>query len=644
MSFTMSSTSGNSDRMGNSTIRTNSTALSQSSYINNNATFTVIEQLKTLDITSERQPTVILASFNIVIAAATAAGILYDSYLRAKRSPLRKHGRVNCFSCVRGADVYPFLVSLSVVGQGIIFIAAQVQGLGMIFKIGCALISEFMLPAIFFVPYVQLIFALETTSRALKKQPFTPRSRWTVPTCLIFVNLALIITGLIAFVVRPPNICFASLFWFVARWAEGGFILLLILVVILTSCATIIYLQLRRQPTIRQGDRVGASRLFYYIVLAIFPNILMMPFFAYLSFNTDSRSNPAVGLTFSEIASITANISGLLHGGLYLFLRSNIIPTIMPKGKFDDSEIEDLKNQRMYPGSTGADFNSQIAKPISAPRYPIELDSRQKTPPAQENPVSIHPLRLQGVFDEESVSKSLEPVKVPSSKLHARKPSASSSYALFPNRHQGNTASATLLPSLAYSPTSREQVSGSFVDTSKPRPAFRFPMSHHRRDSSWVSSATVQIGLRLSNMEDVPPIARNFATENDEVHGLDCPEASKAMTSNRPSPLVTTTTEDIIPQPPRSKFSPEASPLSMIKNLPPLPRNPEQVIERSPVLNPTVYKSSSPIRTKVPSPRGVGVNVLKKSNTGPIQPSGAVASPSCDRGDSDVGENREEWI
>lgn len=54
--------------------------------------------------------------------------------------------RVNIFTCVRGPDVYPFIISLGIVGQGIIFAVSQAQGLDSSFQAGCALISQFMWP------------------------------------------------------------------------------------------------------------------------------------------------------------------------------------------------------------------------------------------------------------------------------------------------------------------------------------------------------------------------------------------------------------------------------------------------------------------------------------------------------------------
>lgn len=123
------------------------------------------------------------------------------------------------------------------------------------------------------MPYIQLVFSIEITLRALKSTPFPPRSKWTVAICLTIVKIALLATGLLTFFIRPPNFCFASLFWFVAKWAEGGFALLIGIVVILAACAVVIYIKLTRYSTIEDDERIGASRMIYYIALAIIPNV-----------------------------------------------------------------------------------------------------------------------------------------------------------------------------------------------------------------------------------------------------------------------------------------------------------------------------------------------------------------------------------
>ncbi|TGJ87959.1 hypothetical protein E0Z10_g811 [Xylaria hypoxylon] len=532
----MISSTGNSNSFGgfnnqwsrNSSWSDNSN-FSQAAY-NGTSTFGVINQLKFLAAKSSRQSTIILAAFNIISAAATAAGILYNNYLSAKRSPLRRGERVNIFTCVRGPDVYPFILSMGIVGQGIIFAVSQAQGLDSLFQPGCALISEFMWPAVFIVPYIQLVFTIETTSRALKSNPFPPRSKWTVAICLTIVKIALLATGLITFFIRAPNFCFASLFWFVAKWALGGFALLIGIVVILAGCAVTIYLKLTRYSMIEDDERVGASRMIYYIALAIIPNILMIPFFGYLSFGNPFENNGETGLTLSMVSTVVANVTGLMTGGLYLFLRSSTISSIAPKNKLDEYERQQIKFQIRMPKPNDTDFNSHITKPVTAPQWLREAESQKEAmiqgninlgePQGNTKPYSAsdsNPLGSNAIFQHTSVLSSLNDTQLPLSMAHTRK--GSISYTLFPNKSQGNRPSKALLPSTTYSPNTSENLGNGSYDMLVPPPSIQPLGFRHRRDSSMASSATVQIGLRLSNVQDCDLIAKLTSSFGIESSG-----------------------------------------------------------------------------------------------------------------------------
>ncbi|GAW17326.1 hypothetical protein ANO14919_067820 [Xylariales sp. No.14919] len=84
--------SGFGNQWSSNSSWSDSSNFSQAAY-NGSSTFGVISELKFLAAKSSRQSTIILASFNIVSAAATAAGILYNNYLSVKRSPLRRGKR-----------------------------------------------------------------------------------------------------------------------------------------------------------------------------------------------------------------------------------------------------------------------------------------------------------------------------------------------------------------------------------------------------------------------------------------------------------------------------------------------------------------------------------------------------------------------
>lgn len=70
--------------------------------------------------------------------------------------------------------------------------------------------------------------------------------------------------------VRPEtDYCFASLAWFVTRYGELGLVLLAACGGLAITSATIIFYRLTTLATIDQHQRIAASRMVYYLVLAV---------------------------------------------------------------------------------------------------------------------------------------------------------------------------------------------------------------------------------------------------------------------------------------------------------------------------------------------------------------------------------------
>lgn len=88
----------------------------------------------------------------------------------------------------------------------------------------------------------------------------------------------LMATGLVAFFNAAANICYASLFWFVAKWAQGGFILFTLISAILAGSTLTIFIQLTRHATIETSERVCASRMVYYLGVGMISNVSICPF------------------------------------------------------------------------------------------------------------------------------------------------------------------------------------------------------------------------------------------------------------------------------------------------------------------------------------------------------------------------------
>ncbi|GAW17325.1 hypothetical protein ANO14919_067810 [Xylariales sp. No.14919] len=398
---------------------------------------------------------------------------------------------------------------------------------------------------------------------------------------------------------------------------------------------------------IEEDERVGASRMIYYIVLAIIPNTLMIPFFSYLSFGNPFENNGDTGLTLSMVSTVVANVTGLMTGGLYLFLRSSTISSIAPKNKFDEYESQQMKFQMRMPSPSDTDFNSHIMKPVTAPqrfRRTESPDEGMIGEPQRNirsyNAEDLNPFRANPVFQQTSVPRSPNDTHIPLLMAPVRK--GSSSYTLFPNQSQGNRVSKALLPSTTYSPNASETLSNDCCDMLMPPPSIQPPGFRHRRDSSMASSATVQIGLRLSNVQDVRPTTASTDGGVERTHELGCPKRPTTEAINRPSPLIT---RDSVASSPSSHYHLGLSQAdTAMKTLPPVPHDFPVEVDRAPILNPTVYSPNSPTKGKVPSPKGVGFNVPMRTNTTPIEAIGESRPASRLPGNSAAGADRADWI
>ncbi|KAI1814533.1 hypothetical protein GGS20DRAFT_407436 [Poronia punctata] len=618
-----------------------------------------------LTVKSSRQSTIILSTFNIISAAATAAGVLYDNYTSAERSspktnsqfghvsrdgPSRKAKHcysVNILTCVRDPDVYPFILSLGIVAQGVVFAVSQAQGMDGLFRDGCALISQFVWPAVFIVPYIQVVFAVEATLRALKMSHSSPRRKWAIAICLTLIIVALLATGLVTFFIRPANVCFASLFWFVVQWAEGGFTLLVGVVVILTGCALIIYSTLGKYPMIEEGRRAGGVRMVYYIILGIIPNALIIPFFGYASFSNPLLGHSRLGPTLSMVATVAANVTGLMTGGLYLSLRSGTISSNDSK-KLGDPGRQLAKFEREMPRTDDESFDNNPTRSIIGPRWPHETDSQERWVDRDDflhkrpegatsiSPDGMAPLRPTGISQYNTPVLRPDPATPPTFKVAGRKPSTS--YGLFPTRITNRTskASSTCTHHFPNTNTSNE-----CYGLLRPPPPFQPAGFRHRRDISIASSATVQIGLRLSNVGDARPMQGGTIGATEKTCALGCPKNPEVLDSNttRPSPSIASRRISTSPSPHRL-IGLDTS----MKTLPPVPTDTRAEVDETLILNPTIYDRNSPTNGKMPSPKGVGFNVPSRMNTTPVGVVEAPASMSPGRGIYAGADNNATWI
>ncbi|KAK1989360.1 hypothetical protein LZ30DRAFT_576139 [Colletotrichum cereale] len=594
----------------------------------NSTSAAIINQFRFQSAKSIRTSTIILAVFNVIAAFATAVGIIWDGYATAKRNnqkfgfrygiwhryrggvnSLTAHSRTHGFTFVGPAESFPLILSVGIVVQGIVFAVAQSTGLDHLLTLGCTITSQMMLPAVFIVPYIQLVFALEVAFRSLRKNPLPPRSKWNVTICLAIVGTFLLVTYLVTLFVRPPNFCFASLFWFVQRWQEGCFVILTLIAVALLASTLVIFCRLHNNVRIENSERVAASRMVYFLAVAFISTTLLIPFFFNLSF-TEQRGATGQALTLAMIASVVANVSGLMTGGLHLFLRSNTLSTIGPRQNEKwESERNKLKaGIRVYSGGND-DYENHMMNPVGRAQSLRRMDSTDSLVPEKEeeariespsgSPTYASPLRSNAVWQPAPL-RAPEPAQVPTyqiPKAHARK----RSYSLFPTEQQNNTKSITLLPAKTYAPGAMTLDEDDMMAL-QPPPRIHPQGIRHRRDSSLASSATVQIGLRLSNVDDMPPLNSQYFQNNASVNSLNCPNDQDADALKRPSPLAQVDVNS-------DSDSSDSEEDDTLVSSPP-----QQL-----TLSPAVYRPESPQRTRVTSPQGVGFNNLAQRKKAPVK-------------------------
>lgn len=117
------------------------------------------------------------------------------------------------------------------------------------------------------------MFGLEVTIRSLLKKPFAPRGRWNVTICLSVVGLLLLVNLLVAILDRSSNFCITSLFWFLAHYSVGCFGLLVGISALLLVCAVVVFVRLHRSNKVELVERAAASRMVYYMALAIISEV-----------------------------------------------------------------------------------------------------------------------------------------------------------------------------------------------------------------------------------------------------------------------------------------------------------------------------------------------------------------------------------
>jgi hypothetical protein len=222
----------------------------------------------------------------------------------------------------------------------------------------------------------------------------------------------------------------------------------------------------------------------------------------------------------SKIAGIVLNLFGLIMGFLHLVLRSNAdVTAIRPMGVPWGSK----RGWRFF-GSSGLDIGAQLKSPVAIERCTSTRALNRS--PNEKHQAMISPgspgptIDIRSPRAPKSLSASARVPKTLTRPGFARMKTNSRAFlpvndarASRPSRPLGtNDAEFVLLP---------------------PQPLY---VRRHQRDSSNISSATVQIGLRLSH--GILPPDTEYLDQSSVVHlPIQSPDSPHSITAHRPSPL-----------------------------------------------------------------------------------------------------------
>jgi hypothetical protein len=309
------------------------------------------------------------------------------------------------------------------------------------------------------------------------------------------------------------------------------------------------------------------------------------------------------------MATVVLNLSGLLNGLLHLFLRSNTATTSFAPKNSSGRPWDRQKREIRIWGPNELAFDIQLTDPLSGPRTPAKLLDRTesrtnlvgpekdrpismeslRSSPATRSPMRYNALQLHAVGDMRqipSVAEALAELVAKSPKhTHVRK----QSYSLFPT----DPAS----PEKLQQPNSKPDLTSVYdVSDLQPPPSIfggSLRPQGHKRDSSIASSATVQIGLRISHAP---------SPSQEDAMALPFPPTSYNPNSTRPASPLRPETQNIT--------QPSMQPLSLTPGPPQRPR---------------------PLNTRLMPPSTSPVRESCSNKTLPPTPKAATFTPAVQR-------------
>ncbi|CAE7196388.1 hypothetical protein PTNB85_05666 [Pyrenophora teres f. teres] len=629
----------------------NASAARNGPWMQSNATRTLIASLQLQQVQTLRSTHLTLGAFSLALTLLTVHRIISDAR-RAAALQVLPRKKFNALHNVHPAETFPLALACGAVLQQVIFVSVQSTTLNSVFSRSCRGLSMITFPAIFLVGYITLVFGIEVVVRAFKRERFAPRGKWNTTICIAVVSFMLLLTWMPTVAWPMSNTCFGSLIWFPMRYDFLMMIILAVMVFCLLAVAALISIQLMRTPGLDTNERISASRMTYFLLVAALIYALVLPV-EIQSLQRDFMQ----ALAASRVAEISLFSSGMVITFFHLFLRTNATRMVIrPIDEINSATTQKRPKLRFFGPS---DLEMQISAPMDL-QTTRRLDSRQGL-------IDVGPEKNRTDFDPEYFERpqrALSPVSTkPGTPIdptqwplppmkdndatasgHARK----ESYSLFPTRAE----EVPRLPPTVYDPkaaqettsvsklamrrftrrgsvTSVTNVSDAFDFLTKPKLPFA---SGHSRMQSTDSSATVQIGLRFS----IAPATLAAAKYNGNERPLppkrgntDDSDTSLELPIQGPPATDTSSLETLSPGtyvPPSPVTRPRANSPNRTPAFPLVPvANSSEYLkaQREKVL------PSPPPSAPVPVPAPQAVTPTQADMPSPAMPSPAIPKPAC---------------
>ncbi|CAI6334010.1 unnamed protein product [Periconia digitata] len=510
----------------NMTLNTTA-ANTNTSWMSNSSTRSIIASLQLAQVQTLRTMHMTLGAFSLAMLMLTVLRIVSDAKRAAAlATPLRKR-RFSALSNVHPAETFPLVLACGAVIQQIFFVSVQSTALSSVLSNNCRGLAMITFPAIFLMGYITLVFGIEMTVRAFGYDRFAPRGKWNSTICVAIVAGLELVTWMPTVAWPAPNVCFGGLIWFPVKYEVIAMGILIAMVSLLLILAAMISIQLMRTANVDPNERIAASRMCYFMLMAAVVYILVIPVEVQAH-----RKDFMNTLTSSRVAEIALFTSGMVITFFHLFLRVNATRLmIQPVNESKTVPKQNRPKIRLFGPS---DLEMNISGPIGL--------QGGRRPESRQGLIDVGPEKNRFDFDPEyfvrpdrpltpaSVNSNLpvDPTKWPlppdpvqtsyaqqKEGLHRR---SKSNYSLFPTRAED----VPRLPATVYSPDKptpskspfsslairRQNRRSSLGDTksvtdvneafgflAKPAPLFA---GRHNRGDSTASSATVEIGLRFS--------------------------------------------------------------------------------------------------------------------------------------------------